>query len=34
MRLAARPAFAQRLRARTRRNPVEPTHDFDVTGGA
>jgi hypothetical protein len=34
MRVAARPAFAQRLRARTRRIPVDPTHDFDVTGGA
>ena len=34
MRVAARPAFAQRLRASTRRIPVEPTHDFDVTGGA
>jgi hypothetical protein len=34
MRLAARPAFAQRLRARPRRIPVDPTRDFDVTGGA
>lgn len=33
MRLAARPAFAQRLRARPRRIPVDPTHDIDVTGG-
>ncbi len=34
MRMAARPAFAQRLRPQTRRIPVEPSHGFDVTGGS
>ena len=32
VRMAARPVFGQRLRARARRIPVDQTHDFDVAG--
>jgi hypothetical protein len=34
MRMAARPAFAQRLRARSRRIPVDTPRDFDAAGHA
>jgi hypothetical protein len=34
MRMAARPAFAQRLRARSRRIPVDVPNDFDAAGHA
>lgn len=34
MRLAARPVFGQRLRARARRIPVDPAHDFGAGDGA